>query len=116
VVVHSEKYHELDNEKLLEAFNQKYECIKLKVNDERLKTLKKVCEKVHGKDFAKECYERIKKQGYINAAQYYFGLHYNADFMPKGNDKLIKLMEKFGFNWFQKFFPEVSSSRNNASK
>jgi len=116
VVVHSEKYHELDDKELLEAFNQKYERIKVKVNDERLKTLKKACEKVHGKGFAKECYERIKKQGYINAAQYYFGLHYNADLMSQGNDKFVKLMEQFGFNWFRKFLPDVSSSRNKASR
>ncbi len=45
----------------------------------------------------------LKKNGYINSVQRYFGLHYRADLMPKDNDTFLKLMEKFGFNWFKKY-------------
>ena len=116
VIVHSKEYRELDDKELIETFNKKYERIKVKINEERLKTVKKVCKKVHGDEFAKKCCERIEKQGYINAAQYYFGLHYSADLMPQGNDKFVKFMEKFGFNWFQKFLPEVRHSKNKANR
>ena len=107
VVVHSEEYRELNDEELIKAFGRKYQNIKVKINDERLKTIEKVCQKVHGDEFAKKCLKHIEEQGYINAAQYYFGLHYRADLMPKGNDVYVRRMEEFGFDWFKKVLPKV---------
>ncbi|MGD0330371.1 MAG: nitroreductase family protein [Nitrososphaeria archaeon] len=107
VIVHSEEYVELTDKELIEAFAHKYENIKVKTTDERLKTVEKVCRKVQNDKFAKKCLDLIGKQGYINAAQYYFSLHYRADLMPKGNDKYLKQMEEFGFNWFKIFHTKV---------
>jgi len=107
MIVHNEKYKEHSDEEILNAFNKKYERIKVKVDEERLKTVEEVCKNVQGKAFASKCLELIKKQGYINPAQYYFGLHYRADLMPEGNDRYLDLMEKSGFKWFKKYSPTM---------
>jgi nitroreductase len=103
VVVHSERYHEMEDQELISAYNEKYHGDQLGITEERLETIRKVCRQVHGEEFAKKCAERIKANGYINRAQRYFGLHYRADLMPDGNDGYLKLMEEFGFNWFKKY-------------
>jgi nitroreductase len=105
VVVHSERYHEIEDQELLDAYNAKYQGDKLAISEERLETILKVCRKVHGEEFAAKCADRIRVNGYINRAQYYFGLHYPADVMPDGNDEYLRLMEESGFNWFKKYQP-----------
>jgi nitroreductase len=105
VVVHSERYRKIEDKELLAAYEKKYPDYKLEATDERLERIMKVCQQVHGEEFAKKCAERIKTDGYINRAQHYFGLHYQADVMPEGNDEYLKLMEEFGFNWFKKHSP-----------
>ncbi|MEM3403379.1 MAG: nitroreductase family protein [Nitrososphaeria archaeon] len=105
MIVHNEKYKEQDDSELLKAFNKKYERIKVKIDEERLKVVEEVCNKVQGKAFASRCLELIKRKGYINPAQYYFALHYRADLMPEGNDTYLDLMEKAGFKWFKKYNP-----------
>jgi len=102
-VVHNEKYIELSDKKLLGAFNQKYPGMKIEINRERLKMIEKVCKDIGGDKFAQKCLARIKKQGYISWSQRYFGLHYVANEMPKQNEKLLKLFEQFGFEWFKKY-------------
>jgi len=110
VVVHSERYREMEDQELIDAYNKKYRGDKFEITEERLETILKVCRQVHGEEFAKKCSERIKANGYINRAQNYFGLHYRADLMPEGNDNYLKLMKEFGFNCFQKYhFPSQSS-------
>jgi len=105
VIVHADRYHEIEDQKLIDAFNEKYSGLKVEIIEERLETISKVCRKVHGEEFAKRCIDRIKENGYINPVQRYFGLHYRADLMPKDNDSYLDLMEKFGFNWFKKYHP-----------
>jgi nitroreductase len=104
-VVHNERYHELIDKQLLEAFNQKYAGIKLDITPQRLKMIEQVCREVAGDKFAKQSIEYIKKQGYISRAQMYFGLHYIANRMPLQNEKYLKTFEKFGFNWLKKYRP-----------
>jgi nitroreductase len=107
VVVHDETYHEITDEKLIKAFHDKYPHVKIEATDKRVREISEVCEKVHGKKFARQCVERIKENGYINMAQRYFGLHYRADWMTAGNEEFLKIMEEFGFRWFKKFRPPV---------
>ena len=102
-IVHDEKYRNMGDEELLDVFNNKYPDLRVEVTKERLKTISRVCRKVHGETFAKKCIEKIKANGYINAVQRYFGLHYCADSIPEGNRKYLKLMEEFGFNWFKEY-------------
>ena len=105
VVVHEGKYHELSDEQLVEAFNEKYANRQRQINDERLKKVFDVCSEVHGEKFANRCIDRIKENGYISAAQTYFALHYCANTLPLGNEKFLKTMEDFGFDWFKDFKP-----------
>jgi FMN reductase [NAD(P)H] len=74
----------------------------VEITGDRLKTIYAACAKVSGERFAKKCIRRIRKTGYINAAQRYFGLHYRADIMPENNDEFIAIMEEYGFKWFKR--------------
>lgn len=103
MIVHNNAYEEKTDEELLEAFNEKYSQIKIPITEERLQKIHEVCLEVHGQKFAEDCIARIKKAGYINAVQRYFGLHYLANEMPKNNEEYLKIMEDFGFFWFKKF-------------
>jgi FMN reductase [NAD(P)H] len=103
IMVHNEKYRELSDKKLMSAFNEKYPGLKVEITEDRVKTIERVCRDVAGEKFAKKCIERIKKQGYISPVQRYFGLHYVANMMPKDNEGFLKIMERFGFNWFKKY-------------
>ena len=103
VVVHSERYRELEAQELLDTYNEKYQGEKVAASEDRVETVLKVCREVHGGEFAKKCADRIKTNGYINRVQHYFGLHYRADLMPDGNDEYMRLMEEFGFKWFKKY-------------
>lgn len=105
VIVHNEKYRDLSDKQILKAFNDKYPGLKIEINKDRLRMMERVCRDVAGDIFAKQCIARIKKQGYISPVQRYFGLHYVANLMPKGNERFLKTMERFGFNWFKKYLP-----------
>ncbi|MFW6173482.1 MAG: nitroreductase family protein [Elusimicrobiota bacterium] len=101
-IVHSEKYRIPTDEELKKAVEKKYENQKFRVSedDERIDRIKEVCEKAHGKEFADEVVQEIKKNGYISTFQYRFGLHYRADQMPEVNEDLIKLIKEYGFDVF----------------
>jgi FMN reductase [NAD(P)H] len=116
IIVHTEKYHEVEDQKLIEAFNEKYPDLKVEITEERLETIAEVCKKIHGKEFAKKCVEKIKKNGYINPIQRYFGLHYRADIMSKDNDMYLEIMKRFGFSWFKKYHPLKDSARKPKTK
>jgi len=111
IVVHSERYHEIQDEELTNAFNKKYRDYreKFEITKERLEMIFKVCKEVHGEEFAKKCVGRIKENGYINTAQYYFGLHYRANLMPTENDAFLRIMKEFGFDWFKKYHPHKNT-------
>lgn len=103
VIVHDEKYHEIDDKKLKDAFDEKYHHAKIEVTEDRMKRIAEACTKVHGSDFAEKCITHIKEMGYINVAQRYFGLHYEADLMPEGNEEFLVITKELGFNWFEKY-------------
>ncbi len=106
VVVHDERYHELEDRVLLDAFNQKYsgpDSRRVEITEKRLSTIESVCREVHGEEFAKKCLDRIRENGYISSAQRYFGLHYRANEMPKGNEEYLRIIEEFGFDWFREY-------------
>ncbi len=105
VIVHAERYHEMADQELLDAFNEKYPGHRVQITEERLETIAEVCREVHGEEFARRCVERIREMGYINPVQRYFGLHYRANALPKSNNDYLKLMEEFGFNWFKTYQP-----------
>ncbi len=102
VVAHNERYHEIPDMELKRAFDEKYPNVRVEITEERLKEMSVVCRIVHNEKFTEQCLERIKKNGFINQAQRYFGLHYRADIMPEENDELLRIVEEFGFGWFKK--------------
>jgi len=102
VIVHNNKYRRLNARELRDSFNEKYSNLKVDITSDRLKIIHKVCARVEGERFARNCIERIRKTGYINAAQRYFGLHYRADIMPDNNDEFMAIMEEYGFKWFKR--------------
>jgi len=105
IIVHNEKYEEQSKDVLERAFNEKYSEIKIPATLERLDIIRKVCTEVEGEEFAERAISRIKENGYINSAQRYFGLHYIASEMVKGNDDYLAIMKEAGFDWFEKFHP-----------
>lgn len=105
-VVHDEVYRDLPDEDLHSVFEQKYPGWKMEITEARLQRIAEVCRRVHGQVFADQCLEAIRRQGYINAAQNYFGLHYQADIMPGRNEEFLQIVKEFGFAWFERFEPE----------
>ncbi|MBN2056965.1 nitroreductase family protein [bacterium] len=99
VVVHEERYREIRDDELRAAFDAKY-AMKPKISDRALSEIEAVCREVRGDEFAARCLERIRAAGFINMAQYYFGLHYQANEMAKGNQDFVKRIGEAGFNWF----------------
>ncbi len=105
VVAHHERYHELSDAALLKAFEGKHPGFKLEATPQRLRQFAKVCATVGGKAFAAKCLARVTRQGHLNMAQLYFGLHYQADSMPDRNIKFMRQIERYGFGWFRKYKP-----------
>ncbi|HNY13633.1 MAG TPA: nitroreductase family protein [Candidatus Wallbacteria bacterium] len=101
VIVHDELYRDIEDRKLLSAFDKKYEGQKVQITKENLKKMYDVCKNVEGEKFAEKAIKRIKEKGYITPVQRYFGLHYQADAMASGNQKLLDTIKKFGFGWFR---------------
>ncbi|MBN2226971.1 MAG: nitroreductase family protein [candidate division Zixibacteria bacterium] len=106
IVVHDETYHEPNDKTIREAYQDKYPNWKLQITEERLEIMRRVCRNVHGDEFADRCIEKVKAQGYFSPVQNYFGLHYQADFMPQGNEEFLAMMEERGFTWFKNYVPK----------
>lgn len=107
VIVHEERYRELEDQELLATFDEKYGQQRFGITEERLETIEQVCREVHGEAFARRCLEWIKEQGYISAAQRYFCLKYQANIMPQGNEAFLETLEAFGFGCFKPFDPQT---------
>jgi FMN reductase [NAD(P)H] len=101
IIVSNEEYREPSDEELLKAFNEKYDRIKVKVNEERLKLAEEVYRNLFGEEPAKIFCEKIRASGYFNPAQYYFLLHYRADLMCRDNELFVKMLEKAGLKFFK---------------
>lgn len=105
IITHRERYRDIPDEELLQAFQEKYNDMKVPLGDDRLDTYRQVCEKVSGAAAAEAMVAIVKEQGYFNPVQRYFGLHYRADEMPEGNDVFMKVVREAGFSWFDPWKP-----------
>ena len=105
VIVHDEVYTDLTDQELAAVYDRKYDSPKIEVTDERLAEIERVCRRTTGSEFAGQCLASIEEAGYINMAQRYFGLHYQADEMPTGNEEFVSLMKEFGINCFERWDP-----------
>jgi len=104
-VVHDEVYRDLSDADLLDAFEKKYPNAGGDITDERLTTIERVCREAHGAEFAEKCLQTIRRKGKFSMSQKYFGLHYVADEMPKGNEDFLKMVKEMGFGWFWNYEP-----------
>jgi FMN reductase [NAD(P)H] len=102
-MVHREKYHDPTDEEIIESHRNKYSDFKTTISHDVLERIRNVCLNVHGEDFANECIEKIKSQGYVGMPHYTFGLHYRADMIPLGNTELLEIFKNLGFHWFEEF-------------
>ncbi len=106
-VVHDEVYRDLGDEELLQAFENKYPNAGGEVTEERLATFEKVCREAHGEKFAEKCLKTVHENGKFSMSQKYFGLHYVANDMPRGNEEFLKMVKEMGFGWFWKYEPSA---------
>ena len=102
-IVHNEKYKIPGEENLINAYDEKYQKAKIELSEDRLNEFVKVCQAVGGDDYARECEKFVKQNGFFNRAQMIFGLHYQADAMPKNNEMFLNFVEDAGFDWFKPF-------------
>ena len=102
-LVHENVYKKQTDEELKISIEKKYsgKTIRISDGDGRIEEIKKVCEKIQGKDFADEVINNIKSNGEISVFQRLFGLHYRADFMPSMNEYFIETIKKRGFEIFE---------------
>jgi FMN reductase [NAD(P)H] len=100
IIAHREKYRDPDDAELMAAYAGKYPNLRVEDTPARRATLAEVCCAVEGEEFAQRCLARVREQGYINAAQYRFGLHYRADAMTEGNAEMLAAIKRIGFGWF----------------
>ena len=98
-IVHRERYRELEDRELLEAFEEKYAGQRIEITEDRLQALHDTAKSAHGDSFAEECRQRAVDNGRISPVQRYFGLHYRADQMASHNESFLRLMEESGFSW-----------------
>lgn len=100
VMVHHEAYQDPSDEQLLEAIDAKYQGKTFTPNEERISGLAEVCKSVGGNELAQKCVDRVRADGAINMAQYYFGAHYPANEMPDGNAAFVELLRAAGLDVF----------------
>ncbi|OPZ64740.1 MAG: FMN reductase (NAD(P)H) [Firmicutes bacterium ADurb.Bin506] len=96
IIVHDEVYHDPSDEQLSAGLETKYQGKTLEATDSRIEELARVCTAVGGPELARRAVERVRRDGAINMAQYYFGLHYKADAMPERNPKFIAQLRDAG--------------------
>lgn len=107
VIVHHERYREMSDEELVDAYETKYPGVRVEATEERMEALFEVCQEAHGEAFARRCIEQVEGDGYINAVQRYFGLHYRANTMPLGNEEFLRTLREAGLYCFEAYQPPV---------
>ncbi len=101
VIVHDGMYRELSDGDLLDAYEEKYPAWQREITPSRLQVFERVCRGLHDEEHTEKCLEAVRRQGYFNVAQNYFGLHYQADLMVDRNEDFLQTVEEFGFGWFK---------------
>ncbi|SHE80390.1 FMN reductase [NAD(P)H] [Thermoanaerobacter uzonensis DSM 18761] len=107
-VIFEEKYKILSDEEIIKYYdNEKYNNIKININDKNFNLAEKLFEiskQVESDSFANEVKNYIKEKGYINAAQKLFGLHYNPIEMIGMNEWIWNFFKSQGFDFLDNSF------------
>lgn len=100
-VLHNSKYHIYDDEEIKAMYFKKYGEVKYPLNDRTRDKVYQTILKVNGEQQAMKAMQMMDENGYINAAQYRFGLHYVADEMLVGRDEFVKALHRQGIDWIK---------------
>ena len=107
-IVHEEVYKDLPIEKLVELQDEKYNHKTFPASKNNLEEIFKVNSDISGEEYAIEMQKNIEEKGFVNMAQRYFGLHYQANWSCIGNEAFKNVLLEYGFTWIEgKDFPEV---------
>ena len=98
-IVHDEKYKDLEIDRLVQLQDEKYNYKTFPNSDSNLKQIEEVAYDIGGSEYSDKIIEDIKRVGYINQAQRYFGLHYKANWSCIGNGEFLETLKKCGFTW-----------------
>lgn len=98
-IVHDEKYKDLEIHRLVQLQDEKYNYKTFPNSDSNLKQIEEVTYDIGGSEYSDKIIEDIKRVGYINQAQRYFGLHYKANWSCIGNREFLETLKKCGFTW-----------------
>lgn len=98
-IVHDEKYKDLEIDRLVQLQDEKYNYKTFPNSDSNLKQIEEVAYDIGGSEYSDKIIEDIKRVGYINQAQRYFGLHYKANWSCIGNGEFLETLKKYGFTW-----------------
>lgn len=82
-------------------YQKKYGEIQMPLNDRTKNKVYQTAKKVNGDAYAEECLKEMEDNGYVNYAQYRFGLHYVADEMLEGRETFIQALHRQGIDWIQ---------------
>lgn len=100
-LVHEETYQDLPIEKLIELQDEKYKHKTFPNSESNLRQIKEVAHDIGGKEYSDKMIKQIEETGYINMAQRYFGLHYQANQTCIGNKAFIEALLAYGFTWIE---------------
>lgn len=101
-IVHSESYQNLSDEAIDEMMTKKYGDKKSPpLSDKNIAQLYEVSKEIHGSDYADASISYANKLGHIHTAQRYFGLHYVATEIRKGNPEFLESIKRAGFDWIK---------------
>lgn len=107
-VIFDEKYRRLDDNEIRKYYDkEKYDKNKKVLNTTNSKLVDEIYDtsvKIENRDYAKIVKESIVKDGYINAAQSLFGLHYNPIEMIGMNEWIWNFFKDQGFDLFDNSF------------
>jgi FMN reductase [NAD(P)H] len=108
VITHSEKYHEMTDEAIIEAFDQKYGELGEKKEEYLEKAFIEAIEadKQGGDGWTEWVVDTMTRLEIRNNAEFLFKLRYPADIMVKMNHDIIESMRHAGFDVFSDVIDE----------
>lgn len=97
IIVHDEKYKDIDINELLDAYNFKSNNWKMKTQDRFLSKIYDSAMKYHGRDYAERCKNYILEKGYISTYQFWFGCYYLKEEGFMESEDFVEFMQYKGF-------------------
>ncbi len=99
VIVHDEKYKDMEIDSLLAEYEKKYDDWNMKTTNNMTDKIYDTCLRLHGKEFAERFKENAETNNRISPYQFWFGYYYLRQEEFLNFDGYINFMKKQGFNW-----------------